>query len=139
MHAIARTAIACALAAAFLPTLHALQTRAPETSPVVVDFDDPPATMKTGDEVTTTIIFRLLADVDKLEIFLDPDDGLELVAPTPSEFEFSAVKKRETRQIQVKVKLTDPKGSSLNVSWATTAQSGEGFGSTVIDYGEARH
>ncbi len=115
------------------------QTRnKPSSASVDIDYDDPPATMKTGDEVTTTIVFTALGDTERLEVNLDADDGLQILS-TPTEAVFLDLKEDETRQLQVKVKLTDPKGSSLNVTIATVANTRKGIGSTVIDYGEPRH
>jgi hypothetical protein len=115
------------------------QTRLkPQSASVTIDYDDPPANMKTGDEVTTTIVFLALADTERLEVEVDADDGLQILS-TPTEAVFTDIKKDETRQLQVKVKLTDPKGSSLNVSIGTVASTRQGFGSMVIDYGEPRH
>ena len=94
--------------------------------------------MKTGDQATTTLVFRALADTSRLEVSLDPDDGLELVS-TATEAVFTNIPEGETRQLQVKVKLTDPKGSTLNVSIVTVAGSSTGVRWTVIDYGEPRH
>jgi hypothetical protein len=110
----------------------------PESASVTIDYDDPPANMKTGDEVTTTIVFLALADTERLEVEIDADDGLQILS-TPTETVFTDVKKDETRQLQVKVKLTDAKGSSLNVSIGTVANTRRGFGSMVIDYGAPRH
>jgi len=121
------------LAAPLAQTLHK-----PQSASVTIDYDDPPANMKTGDEVTTTIVFLALADTERLEVEVDADDGLEILS-TPTETVFTDMKKDETRQLQVKVKLTDPKGSSLNVSIETVASTRQGFGSMVIDYGEPRH
>jgi hypothetical protein len=116
-------------------------SRKPISGSVAVSFDDPPANMKTGDEATTTLVFRALADTQRLEVFLDPDDGLQMVS-TATEAVFTNLKAQETRQLVVKVKLTAPKGSSLNVSFATVSGTAddtqEGFGSTVIDYGDPR-
>jgi hypothetical protein len=116
-------------------------SRKPISASVSVSFDDPPPNMKTGDEATTTLVFRALADTQRLEVFLDPDDGLEMVS-TATEAVFTNLKAQETRQLAVKVKLTAPKGSSLNVSFSTVSGSAddtqEGFGSTVIDYGDPR-
>ncbi|MEO8677870.1 MAG: hypothetical protein ABI665_02410 [Vicinamibacterales bacterium] len=110
----------------------------PQLVSVRVTFEDPPADMKTGDEATTTLVFRALVDTDRLDIFLVPDDGLELVA-TATAAVFTNIKAGETRQLQVKVKLTDPKGSSLNVSFGTVYNmEDEGYGSTVVDYGDPR-
>lgn len=120
-------------AAPLAQTLHK-----PQSASVDIDYDDPPANMKTGDEVTTTIVFLALADTERLEVEVDADDGLQILS-TPTETVFTDVKQDETRQLQVKVKLTDPKGSSLNVSIVTVAGTRRGFGSMVIDYGEPRH
>ncbi len=94
------------------------QQRKPETAPVRVSFNDPPADMKTGDETTTTLTFQILEDVDTLRVFIVPDDGLQILSPT-TEAVFTNVKTTDHPSIEVKVKLTDPKGSTLNVSFAT--------------------
>jgi len=115
------------------------QTRhKPTSASVSIDYDDPPENMKTGDEVTTTIVFTALDDTERLDVNLDADDGLQILS-TPTETVFLDLKEDETRQLQVKVKLTDPKGSSLNVSIITVAGTRKGLGSIVIDYGEPRH
>jgi hypothetical protein len=111
------------------------RTRKPGFSPVVVDYNDPPEDMKTGDETTTTITFLATEDVDRLQVSLTPDDGLEIVTP-PTVTVFTNIKEGETREIQVKVKLTDAKGASLNVSYATIADSQDGGGAKVIRYGD---
>jgi hypothetical protein len=129
------TVVLCVLTAA----VPFAQTRSkPTSASVSIDYDDPPATMKTGDEVTTTIVFTALGDTERLEVNLDADDGLQILS-TPTETVFLDLKEDETRQLQVKVKLTDPKGSSLNVTIATVASTRKGFGSMVIDYGQPRH
>jgi len=138
VHAVKSAFVGCLLLSLCVGALAAApldQTRKPQTASVRVDFDDPPATIKTGDEVTTTLTFIALADTQRLEVDLDPDDGLELVS-TPAEAVFTDMKTGDTRQLQVKVKLTAPKGSSLNVSFGTVSGTQEGFGSTVIEYGE---
>ena len=107
----------------------------PQTAPVSVSYTDPPADMKTGDETTTTLTFRILDDVDELRVFLVPDDGLEILSPTTTPAVFTNVTTADTPTLEVRVKLTDPKGSTLNVSFATRSGDDAGVGAVGIDYG----
>ena len=90
---LAAIAACCVLmpAAPLAQTLHK-----PQSASVTIDYDDPPANMKTGDEVTTTIVFLALADTERLEVEVDADDGLQILS-TPTETVFTDVKKDETR------------------------------------------
>jgi hypothetical protein len=113
----------------------AQKERTPASAPIDVEYNDPPEHMKTGDEATTTIVFRATSDIDRLEVAIVPDDGLQLLS-TRTEAVFTDVKEDDGPELEVKVKLTDPKGSSLNVSYVTVSGSRRGVGAIVIDYGE---
>jgi len=110
----------------------------PQTAPVSVTYTDPPADMKTGDETTTTLTFKVREDVDELRVFLVADDGLEILSAT-TQAVFTNVTTTDTPSLEVRVKLTDPKGSTLNVSFATLAGDDEGVGAIGIDYGTPDH
>ena len=90
------------------------------TAPVEVGYTLP-STIQTGDEITTVI--RLTAESDLIQIYVSvsPGEGLEILS-TPTEARYLNVKQGETREFEVKVRLTDPKEGFLNVFAVTTTR-----------------
>jgi hypothetical protein len=82
------------------PTLSAT----PPQPPVAVEYETPPP-MKTGDEATTVITFRALADLDRLEVSAAALSGLAIVSD-PKQASFQSVKKGDRRQLTVTIRLT---------------------------------
>jgi len=116
----------------------AVAQRKEESASVRIEFNRPPQGMKTGDETTTTIVLRAIVDTDRVDVYLGPDDGLEIVS-APPQTSITGLESGDTREVVVKVKLTAPKGSSLNVSVATQSGGHDGARAVAIDYGEIEH
>jgi hypothetical protein len=89
----------------------------PPSAPVSVEYAAP-APMKTGDEATTVLTFRALADLDRLDVSVVAYQGLEIVSE-PKAAIFQGVKKGEGRQLTVTVRLTDPKVGALAIFFTT--------------------
>jgi hypothetical protein len=105
----------------------------PSSAPVRVEYEPPPA-ISTGDEATTVLTFRALADLDRLEVSIRAAKGLELTSPN-QDVVFTGVKKGEGRQLSVTVRLTDPKFGSLAVLYRTELGSSKAAGAVTIVYG----
>lgn len=107
---------------------------AQKQSDIGLEFTPPPAGMKTGDVVETTLTFRALVDVDRLRVEVYPFDGVEVIS-TPSEMTFGQVKKGDSTTMKVKVRLTAAKFGSLTVSMETQAADGRSSDAKTIVYG----
>lgn len=105
----------------FAWVLPAVQAEAQKpTAPVKVAYDLP-SNIQTGDEITTVI--RLTAESDLIQILVSvsPGEGLEILS-TEKTARFLDVKGGQTREFEVKIRLTDPKEGFLNVFTVTTTR-----------------
>lgn len=124
-----------AMIAGFLVCMGLTTGAKPSTAPVTVEFTVP-ADVKTGDEVTTVLRFRALEDLQQLDVVIAPFKGLELLS-TVTQVTFRDVRKGTAPEVEVRIRLTDPKSGSLAVTFVTRSASGEGSGAITIEYGEA--
>lgn len=105
----------------------------PSHSPVRVEYSVPDD-VKTGDEVTTVITLRALANLDELEVSVAPFKGVALVSQT-QQATFTAVKSGDGPQLTVTVRLTDEKFGSLAVVYRTRQGKTASGGAITIVYG----
>jgi hypothetical protein len=105
----------------------------PEMAPVGVEYSVP-ASVKTGDEVTTVITFRALADIDRLDINIAANSGLELLSEQ-KDATFTAMKKGEGRQVSVTIRLTDDHFGLLALTYRTRQGTTNAAGAKSILYG----
>ena len=99
---------------------------------VALGFTPPPASMKTGDVVETTLTFRALVDVEQLKVSVYPFSGVE-VTSTPTEMTFGPLKRGEAATMKVRVRLTAEKFGSLAVSMETlTADDKSSDAKTIV-------
>ena len=103
------------------------------SAPVRVEYARP-APLKQGEEATTVITFRALADVDRLEVSVARHKGLEVVS-RPTSAVFSEVKKGEGRELAVTVRLTDSKEGLLAIFFKTQRGSRREAGVSGIAFG----
>ena len=108
----------------------------PSRVPVTVEFAPPPADMKTGDTVSTTLGFRASADLQRLEVSVSPFQGVQVLSQ-PTDAVFLNVSKGQAPQLTVQVRLTGPKYGSLAVTYKTIAAAGNASGAMTIVYGDA--
>ena len=105
---------------------------AQRSAPIRVEFTVPPD-LKAGDEVTTLLRFRAQEDVDRLRVEVLPFLGLQVLSE-PRELTFSDVKKGTAPELEVRVRLTDPKVGSLGVTFQTQAGSRKRAGAITVEY-----
>lgn len=115
---------------------HSRPAAAKPTAPITVEFAVP-AQMQTGDEVTTVLGFRALADVEQLEVSVAPFRGVE-VTSEPRTATFRDVRKGAAPTLEVRVRLTDPKWGLLAVTYRTQNATGNAAGSTSIVFGDPK-
>ena len=128
-HAIATALLAPAL---LLVVLDPRASAKPPTAPVRLEFQLPD-NVKRGDEVTTVLTFRALADIDRLDVSVAPFKGLDLLSE-PKETTFTAVRNGEGRQLTVRIRVTEEFGY-LSVSYQTRQGDTSGSDSTIVVYG----
>jgi hypothetical protein len=106
----------------------------PDYAPVSVEFNEPPPDMKSGDQVETTLAFRALDDLQRLEVSVAPFSGVEIVSEK-KEAVFTDVKEGDAPQLKVTVRLLQPSGS-LAVTYTIVTADGKSAGATTIEYGQ---
>jgi hypothetical protein len=105
----------------------------PGGAPVRVEHADPPP-LVTGEQATTVLTFRALADIDRLEVSLRPMRGLEIVSE-PTQAAFTDVKKGAGLEVSVTVRLTGPNFGRLAITYETRQGQTNDSGATTILYG----
>jgi len=93
-----------------------------------------PAGMKTGDEVTTTITVRALANLDRVDVTIAPDEGIELLSET-KQVVFTGMREGEGRGIEVTVRLTGKQFGSLSFLYTIQQGSTKQSGATTVVFG----
>ncbi len=111
-----------------------LAQKKPDYAPVSVEFNDPPVDMKAGDLTETTLVFRALDDLQRLEVTVAPFSGIEIVSDK-KEVVFTDLKENDGPELKVTVRLIDPSGS-LAVTYAIVTADGRSAGATTIEYGK---
>jgi hypothetical protein len=110
---------------------------AAQSALVIVDYDSPkPA--RIGDEVTSVIRFRALADLDELEVSVAADEGLEVIS-TPETARFQSVGKGQDRVLTVTVRITGPKDAALAIFFKSRRGERRNAGTSGINYPIARN
>lgn len=102
------------------------------SAPVRVEYDLP-ATIQTGDEISTVIRLTAESDLVQILVSVSPGEGLEILS-TEKVARFLDVKGGQTREFGVKVRLTDPKEGFLNIFAATTTRFETRSEAVVIPY-----
>jgi hypothetical protein len=110
---------------------------APETPPVRLEYSVP-ANVRTGDVVTTVITCRAVEDLDRLELDLTALEGLEIVSDARHPV-FTGVKRGETRDVSVTVRLTGSKSGTLAVLYRTQQRAVKMSSAVTIVYGNPGH
>ena len=108
----------------------------PDYSPIRVEFTVPEG-LRTGDEVTTTLRFRALVDVAQLDVHVGPARGIELLSAA-RDMTVRDIRRDSAAEMQVRVRLTDPKCGSLGVSFKTQSRQGPSAGAVSIAYGDSQ-
>ena len=108
----------------------------PERAPVRVEFSAP-APIATGEEATTVITFRALADIDRLEVSVAPFKGLDLLSETKDAV-FTGITKGEGRTITVTIRLGDAPYGYLSVVYRTRRGNNQESGATNVIYSNSR-
>ena len=102
--------------------------------PIRVEYvSESPA--QAGDEVTTVLTFRALADIDRLDVSVSPFKGVEVISQ-PTERAFTGVKKDDGLEFTVTVRVTDAKLASLGVVYSTQQGNTKRTGATTVEYGQ---
>ena len=110
----------------------------PDRTPVTLEFVPPRADMKRGDVVETVIGFRALTDLQRLEISVYVDYGVEIVS-APAVLTFTDVKAGDAPQVKVIVRLTADEFGSLAVSYRTQTAKETAAAVKTIVYGKRDH
>jgi len=101
--------------------------------PVQIEYSVP-AHVKKGDEVTTVLTLRPVIDVDRLDVTVAASKGLEVISER-KDATFTGVKRGDTRQFTVTIRLTEEPFGYLSVTYvARTGPSVDG-GATMVVYG----
>jgi hypothetical protein len=130
MHKVIRAAVTISVIA--LVVSYGTVLAKPEMAPVRVEYA-PIDPVKTGDEATTVLTLRALADVDRVDGTVAPFKGVELLSE-PREVTFTAMKNGETRQLTVTVRMTGERYGYLSVSYRTLQGKTIAGGATTIVY-----
>ena len=107
------------------------------TGPITVEVSPSTVDMKTGDEVTSTLAFRALEDVDRLEVKLSAMEGVEILS-TETTAVFDAIKLGEAAELKVKVRLTAPKYGELAILYEAFVGDDSRGGVTGVTYGNPK-
>jgi hypothetical protein len=130
MHKVIRAAATISLIAVVVS--HGTALAKPDMAPVRVEYA-PIDPVRAGDEATTVLTLRALADVDRVDVTVAPFKGVELLSE-PREVTFTAMKKGETRQLTVTVRMTGERYGYLSVSYRTLQGKTIAGGATTIVY-----
>ena len=103
------------------------------SSAIRVEFEQPGPVM-TGEEATTVITFRAMADFERIDVSVRPYKGLEVIS-APTSATFLNVKENDGPQLTVTVRLTDPKQGTLAVFFKAQRGTRRDGGSVGITYG----
>jgi hypothetical protein len=128
-----RKSIVVALALVAVAGATPIQSK-PSNVPVSLEYSVPEG-LRTGDEVTTAIGFRALADIDRLDVQVNPFRGVEIVSGQ-RQATFANVRKGSAPQVEVRVRLTDPKVGSIGVTYKTTVAGKSAADAINIAYGD---
>ena len=104
----------------------------PPSAPVKVEYSRPP--VSTGEEATAVLTFRALADLDRLEVSVAVDEGIEIMSE-PTRATFTNVRKGEGRNLSVTIRLTAPKEGVLAVFFKTERGDRKEAGAMAISFG----
>ncbi len=105
------------------------------TAPVAIKYSVP-KNVQMGDAVSTIIRFVAQADLERLEVSVSPYEGLILTS-NEKKVLFLDIKRGETRELGVKIQLTDPEVGYLSVFATTTTAISTRTKSIAIRYGTA--
>lgn len=129
MHRLIRLAT---LAAAIAAVCGATVFAKPELAAVRIQYDEP-APMRVGEEATTVLTVRALGDLDQVVVNIAPLRGVDLLSDT-RDVTFSGLQRGETRQVTVRVRLTDPRIGELSVTYRTHQGKRIAAGATTVLY-----
>jgi hypothetical protein len=133
-----RKSYAAALVIVALVVAHRpMQARRP-SGPVQVTSSPDTSGMKTGDEVTSTIHLLALENLNRLEVTLSVVDGVEIVSG-PTTAVFDDVKQDETRDIEVRVRLTGPKYGDVAIVYQALVGDKTRAGTAGVTYGNPKN
>ena len=104
----------------------------PDAAPVRVEFERTPA-VRVGDQATTVLTFRALADIERLDVMLAPFKGVEIVSQ-PTQATFTAMKENEGRQLSVTVRMTGDRYGYLSVTYRVKQGDSLSAGATTVIY-----
>ena len=116
------------------PAATAVAQNKPDYAPVVVEFNDPPADMKIGDQTETTLAFRALDDLQKVEVEVEPFSGIEIVSEKKAAV-FTDLKEDDAPELKVTIRLLEKSGS-LAVTYTVVSADGKSAGAITVEYGK---
>jgi hypothetical protein len=108
----------------------------PSNTPIDVEFTVPEG-IKTGDEVTTVLRFRALKDVDQLDVSISTFKGVELLSDRKAA-SFTNVRKGTAPELEVRIRLTDPKSGWVGVVFETRIGQRTAGDAVTVEYGDAK-
>ena len=131
-----RNMIRLSLVAALLSILAMASEAAqkPTSLPVRVEYT-PPTPAAAGEQATTILTFRALADIERLGVSVAPFKGVEVVSE-PTETVFDDVKKGSGSVFSVTVRVTDAKLASLAVTYWAQQGKTKRVGAITLEYGQ---
>jgi hypothetical protein len=104
----------------------------PPSAPVKVEYTRP--SVAQGEQATAVLTFRALADLDRLDVSIAVDEGIEILSE-PTEATFTNVKKGEGRDLTVTIRLTAPKEGFLSIFFKTERGTRKEAGATAAVFG----
>lgn len=105
----------------------------PPGGPVAIEHSPIPAGVSAGSEVTATLTFRALANIDRLEVSVSPFKGLRVISE-PTRVAFATVKSGDALQLRVTVHVMDAKMASLAVTYRATIGDRTHPGAVTIEF-----
>jgi hypothetical protein len=134
----ARTKLARhAMALVALVSLCALPASAKPDNTAVVAECAVPAGIKTGDEVEVVIRLRALDNLQRLDVTVFGDRGVEVLSDV-RELSVRDVARGAITELPVRVRMTAPKWGSLAVTYRTHSTAGPASGSRAFIFGDTK-
>lgn len=105
----------------------------PPRGPIAIEHSDIPAGLKVGDEATTTIRFRALSDLDRVEVSIYPFRGVRVLS-APTTALFTDLHSGDIQELPVRVRLTDASIASLAVTYRAISGGRRRTGAVTIEF-----
>jgi hypothetical protein len=109
-----------------------------QRGPVTITASPSTENMKTGDVITETIRVTARTDLGRLELTLTPLEGIEIVSGNTTAV-FDSTKSGETRDLEIRVRLTGAKYGELSVFCRAVVGDQTQSAGLGITFGSTKH